>query len=304
MTKVLIIVNPSSGDERGLELAGSLESIYQDKGIETQVYETTGDDNFRSLVQESMDKGYEKIVVSGGDGTISELVNGIAEFEKRPKILLIPSGTTNNFGRTIGSERSRAEFLEAIKKDELVEKKVDLGCINDSYFISSIAVGALPAVGWETDTELKAKIGPFAYFIEGIKAMTKEDQETFDLKIKVGQEETIKNDLILFIVGLSNSIMGIETFFEDASINDGQLHYFGLKQASLMKEASALMKQVVQKTSKDVDDLVFTGSTNQAEFSSESELNFLVDGEKGPTFPIKIAILPKHLTFVVPETKK
>lgn len=302
MAKILIIINPSSGDEKGLELAESLESIYQGKGIETKVYETKGEDNFNKLVKESMDEGIETVVVSGGDGTISELVNGIADFEKLPKILLIPSGTTNNFGRTIGSNKTREEFLQAIKNDALVETKVDLGCINDHYFISSIAVGILPAVGWETDTELKAAIGPFAYFLEGIKAMTKENQETFDLTIKISEEEIVKEELILFIVGLSNSIMGIETFFEDATIRDGKLHYFGLEQASLMKEASALMKQVLQKPEEQVDQLAFTGSFNQATLSSESKQNFLIDGEKGPSFPIELGILPEHLTFIIPKT--
>lgn len=278
MTKVLIIINPSSGDEKGLELAESLESIYQAKEIETKRYETTGEDNFKELVHDVMEEGFEKVVVSGGDGTISELVNGIADFEKQPKILLIPSGTTNNFGRMIGSEKTREEFLEAIKKDQLVEKKVDLGRINDQYFISSIAVGALPAVGWETDTELKAAIGPFAYFFEGIKTMTKEKQETFDLHLKIGQEEKKKKDLILFIVGLSNSIIGIETFFPEASIDDGKLHCFGLKQAGLMKEAGAMMKQVLQRTRNEQDELIFTGSFTQAELLSESDQNFLVDG--------------------------
>lgn len=299
MDKIFIIVNPSAGDEKGLELVESLEAIYKGKGIETKIYKTTGQDDFKELVQKAMNDGYKKIVVSGGDGTISELVNGIAEFEERPKILLIPSGTTNNFGRTIGSEQTREEFLQAIKNDELFEMKVDIGRINNQYFISSIAVGMLPAVGWETDTELKAKIGSFAYFLEGIKAMTKEEQETFNLIIKFDQEEIVKNDLVLFIVGLSNSIIGIETFFADASINDGQLHYFGLEQASLLKEASILMQQVLKKADK-VDELAFVGTFEQAELLSESEQNFLIDGEKGTTFPVKLGILPQHLTFLVP----
>lgn len=301
MTKVLIIINPTSGDELGSELGQSLEAIYKKKGIETTIYETKGQDNFKKLVKESMAEGYEEIVVSGGDGTISELVNGIAAFNKRPKILLIPSGTTNNFARTIGSEKTREEFLQGIENDELVEIQADVGCVNEQYFISSIAVGFLPAVGWETDDELKANIGSLAYFLEGIKAMTKEEQETFDLQIKTGYENLEKNELILFIVSLSNSIMGIKTFFEGATINDGQLHYFGLEKSGLMQEANALMKQVLKKTEENVDELVFTGSFEQAELLSDSSLNFLIDGEKGPSFPIKLDILPKHLTFSVPK---
>lgn len=300
MTKLLIIINPNSGDEKGLELAAALDSIYTGKSIDTIFYETTGDDNFNKLVKESMDEGVETIVVSGGDGTISELVNDIAELEKRPKILLIPSGTTNNFGRTIGSKKTRGKFLEAIKNDTLVETKVDIGCINDDYFISSVAVGILPAVGWKTNPELKAAIGSFAYFLEGIKAMTIEEQETFSLRIKIGEEEIVREELILFIVGLSNSIMGIETFFNEATVRDGKLHYFGLEQASLMKEASVLMKQVLQQTENQVDQLAFTGSFNQATLLSESKQTFLVDGEKGPSFPIELGILHEHLTFIIP----
>ncbi len=301
MTKVLIIVNPSAGDERGLALADSLVSIYHEQGVQTKIYETTGQDQFEKLVLESMAEGYEKIIVSGGDGTISELVNGLAGFEKRPKILLIPSGTTNNFGRTIASEKTREEILQAIKEKELTEVEVDVGHINDHYFISSIAVGILPAVGWETDPALKATLGPFAYFIEGLKAMTDENQETFTLHMKIDHEEIVKEKLVLFIVGLSNSIIGIDTFFEEASIQDGKLHYFGLEQGSLMKEASVLMKQVLKKPETADDQLAFTGSFKQATLHSESTQNFLVDGEKGPTFPIELGILPNHLTFVVPK---
>lgn len=301
MTKVLIIINPSSGDEKGSELAESLESIYKDKGVEIRIYETKGRDNFKELVKNSMAQGYEKIVVSGGDGTISELVNGIADFEDRPSILLIPSGTVNNFARTIGSQKTREEFLEAIEKDKLAEIKVDVGCVNDQYFISSVAVGILPAVGWETDDELKADIGSFAYVFEGIKAMTKEEQETFDIKIQKNQEEIDKKDLVLFIVSLSNSIMGIETFFEGATINDGKLHFFGLEKSSLIKEANALVKQVVKKKEESVEDPAFMGSFKQAGLRSDSEFNFLIDGEKGPGFPIKLDILHKHLTFIVPK---
>lgn len=304
MTKILIIINPSSGDESGLDFATSLEDIYKEKGVETKRYETTGEDNFEELVQGAMADGYEKIVILGGDGTISELVNGIAEFEKRPKILLIPSGTTNNFGRTIGSEKTREEFLEAIKTDQLIEKKVDLGRMNDHYFISSIAVGILPAVGWETDENLKAVVGPLAYFLEGLQALTQENQETFDLNLKNGTDEIKKDDLILFIVGLSNSIMGIESFFPDASVNDGFLHYFGLREDSLVKEAGAMLKQVLQNTSSTTDELIFTGSFTQATLHSKSDQNFLVDGEKGPKFPVTLGILPEHLTFIVPETAK
>lgn len=301
MEKVLIIVNPSSGDEKGSELAQSLEKIYKRKKIETKIYETTGQDNFKKLIQQTIKDGFKDVVLFGGDGTVSNLVNGITELEKRPSILLIPTGTTNNFGRMISSNKTKEEFLEAIQNGDLTEKKVDVGCVNDQYFISSIAVGLLPAVGWETDDELKAKIGSLAYVIEGIKALTEEEPETFNLQIDNGHEKQNYQELILFIVGLSNSIMGIETFFENAAADDGKLYYFGLKKDGLMKEASVLIKQVFKNTENKADAPDFMGTLKKASLHSDSEFNFLIDGDKGQTFPIELDILPEHLTFVVPK---
>lgn len=302
MTKVLIIINPSSGDQKGPEVKNELELIYKKKGIQTSTYETTGKDNFKEVIQESIAEGYKKLVLLGGDGTISELVNGIAELEERPKILIIPSGTINNFARTITGDKTPKQLLQAIEKEDLEEIKVDLGRINDKYFISSIAVGLLPAVGWETDDDLKAEFGSFAYFLEGLKLVREEEQGSFSLKIKNNEELLIREDVFLFILGLSNSIFGIQSFFEEASINDGKLHYFGLKKSGIISEASSLIQHILKKEKDQVEDeLTFTGSLKNAVIKSDSDLHFLIDGDKGPLFPIKVGVLPEYLTFIVPN---
>lgn len=299
MTKVLIIVNPSAGDEKSLEVASQLQSIYSEKEIETITYETTGEDDFKEVIQHAMNKGYMTLALLGGDGTISEIVNSIAELDRRPKIILLPSGTTNNFARTITENQTRAEILEAIENDQLKEIEVDIGRMNDQYFISSIAVGVLPAVGWEADEDLKAKLGSFAYFLEGLKFIQEDEQESFNLKIKSNQIDQIEEEVFLFIVGLSNSIFGIQSFFENASVDDGELHYFALKKAGILPEISSMIKYISKNAEN--DELVFTGSFREALIDSESQLNFLIDGEKGPKFPVELGILPKHLTFIVPE---
>ncbi len=302
MNKVFIIINPSAGDESGKDLGKALQSIYSDKGIETKIYETSGDDNYKELVKEAMSEGYETLIIAGGDGTISELVNGIAELERRPKIILIPAGTTNNFARSMGSELNKNQFLQAIKEEQLVEIQTDLGQLNDQYFISSFAVGVLPEVGWETGDDLKADLGPFAYLLEGMKAVTQEEQESFNLRLIQANEEVEETELFLFIVGLSNSIMGIQTFFEEATINDGELHYFGLKKAGVFSEATALLRQVFKKGRIEKNsELAFEGSFKQASIESDATFNLLVDGEKGPTFPVELGILHNHLTFLLPK---
>ena len=295
-------MNPSAGDEKSLEVASQLQSIYSEKEIETITYKTTGKDDFKEVIQNAMNKGYMTLALLGGDGTISEIVNSIAELDRRPKIILLPSGTTNNFARTITENQTRAEILKAIENDQLKEIKVDIGRMNDQYFISSIAVGVLPAVGWEADEDLKAKLGSFAYFLEGLKFIQEDEQESFNLKIKSNQIDQKEEEVFLFIVGLSNSIFGIQTFFENASVDDGELHYFALKKAGILPEISSMIKYISENAEN--DELVFTGSFNEARIESDSQLNFLIDGEKGPKFPVELGILPKHLTFIIPKNNE
>lgn len=294
-----MIINPTAGDEKGLDVQKRLETIFKEKGVETSTYQTTGEDNFVEIIRQAMDRGFESLLVSGGDGTISEIVNAIAEFKEIPEIILLPSGTKNNFSQSITKGKTRAQIIKAIEDNRLEKIKVDLGRLNDEYFISSIALGLLPAVGWETDKELKAEIGSFAYFLEGLKYMKEEEQESFDLRINLDGEEKVEEDIFLFIVGLSNSIFGIQTFFDDAFVSDGKLHYFALKKAAVLSEINAVLNQL-RKNPKD-ESLAINRNFKRAKIESNSDLNFLIDGEKGPKFPVDIGILEEHLTFIIPK---
>lgn len=294
-----MIINPTAGDEKGEEVQKRLEAIYEKKGVKTASYQTTGEDDFEEIISQAVEKDYKRILVSGGDGTISEIVNGIAEFEEIPEIILLPSGTKNNFSQSITNGKTRKEIIEAIESDNLKKIKADLGRLNDQYFISSIALGLLPAVGWETDKKMKAEIGSFAYFLEGLKYMKEEDQESFELRIHFDGEEKIEENVFLFIVGLSNSIFGIQSFFEGASVHDGKLHYFALKKADVWSEINAVLNQL-KKNPKDKS-LTVNRNFKRAKIESNSELNFLIDGEKGPKFPVDIGILEEHLSFLIPR---
>ncbi|MDN6290892.1 MAG: YegS/Rv2252/BmrU family lipid kinase [Tetragenococcus koreensis] len=299
MEKIFIIINPTAGDEEGKEVQKRLEAIYEKKGVKTASYQTTGEDDFEEIIQKAVEKGFKKLLVSGGDGTISEVVNGLAEFEEIPEIILLPSGTKNNFSQSISKGKTRAEIIEAIELDDLTKIKADLGRLNGQYFISSIAFGLLPAVGWETDKKLKAEIGSFAYFLEGLKYVKEEDQESFELRIQFDEEEKIEENVFLFIVGLSNSIFGVQGFFEGASVHDGKLHYFALKKSDVWSEINAVLNQL-KKNPKD-EGLTVNRNFKRAKIESNSELNFLIDGEKGPKLPVDIGILEEHITFLIPR---
>lgn len=302
MKNVLIISNPNSGQKQGTEMADSLRSILQEKGITTMNYETKGDDDFHHLIETYMSKGFDTIAILGGDGTVSRIVNDVAELDNRPKILLMPLGTTNNLARSLQTELDLEQLLVKIENDNLVEQQIDIGKINDQYFISTVSVGSIPEIAWKADDDVKEKFGPFGYVLEGMQVLN--EQKSFDVTIKTDVEEFILDEAFIIVVGLSNSVFGIPTFFKNAQIDDGKLDMYILKHSDLLSEVGTLARHVLPNetdNNEKEDELSHTTSFTQATLDSASDMNFAVDGEKGPKFPVELKILNKHLTFIVPK---
>lgn len=304
MNKVLFIVNPNSGDKSAVTVGNTLREKMNRKKIETKTYQTTGQDNFKELVQKEMQDDLDLIITLGGDGTISEVVNGVADLEKRPKMLSLPLGTTNNFVRALGMELNLKNILEAIENNDIEEKEVDIGRLNDQYFISTVSVGSIPEVAWKTDDHMKEELGSLAYVFEGAKVIN--EFNPFDTEIQTEEDNYDLEDVFLIIIGLTNSIFGIQRFFSEASFDDGKLHLYALKKSNLINEASSIVKHIIDRNNEEEsdDELSFVTSFEKGSILSASELNSAIDGEKGPKFPLELEVLHKHITFLIPKQKK
>jgi len=304
MERVLIIVNPHSGDKSSQKIENKLQKQLEQNDIETKTYETTGQDDFKNLIQNEMDNGLDVVITLGGDGTISEVINGIAPLKKRPKVLSLPLGTTNNFVRALGMELDLNSLLATIEDNDIEERRVDIGHINDQYFVSTVSVGSIPEVAWKTDDHLKEELGSLAYVFEGAKVIN--EFTPMDIQIECEEGNRVLEDVFLVIIGLTNSIFGIKRFFDEATYDDGKLHFYALKKSSLLNEASSIVKHIIERNNEEVvdDELSFVTSFKKATISSLSSINSAIDGEKGPKFPLELEVLSKHITFLIPNSKE
>lgn len=305
MKKILVVANPTSGSKFGLNTAELLLDLFDKKNIEANLYETTGEDDFRQLTLEALETGYDTFAILGGDGTISEFVSKISALDERPNILLIPTGTTNNFAQALETEMNVDRLLLKIEQNELVKKQTDVGQVNDEYFISTLSAGSVPEMAWRTDERLKEVFGSFGYVLKGISVANEDKQ--FDITIQTPREDITVTDVKLLIVGLSNSVFGIPSFFDNGAVNDGKLQLYILKSSTLIEEAKSITQHIMpmnRKSNSEDDTLSFTMSFKKASLQASGNLNLAKDGEKGPKFPVEVGILDNHLTFIVAESDK
>jgi len=169
MKRARIIYNPTSGREIFKKKLPEVLQKFEQAGYETSCHATTGAGDATIAAREACERKFDLVVACGGDGTLNEVISGLAEQEYRPKLGLIPVGTTNDFARAIGVNVSIMEAADVITKGNTVP--LDIGRVNDKYFVNILAAGKITELTYEVPSKLKTVLGQLAYYLKGIEML-------------------------------------------------------------------------------------------------------------------------------------
>lgn len=156
-----LIANPWAGRRRGLKLATMAAGLLRDGGWQVELETTVGAGHATVLARDAAKAGYELVVGVGGDGTLSELLNGLAESDV--PCGMIPCGTGNDFARFVGVQ----EQVGLATKKLLTGRPhaVDLGRLSSPpmRFINIVGVGFDAAVAGRINRRRRVTGGLAAY---------------------------------------------------------------------------------------------------------------------------------------------
>ncbi|AEB29338.1 diacylglycerol kinase [Carnobacterium sp. 17-4] len=300
MKKAVLIVNPSSGGEKGSEYSKlaleTLERLYD----EVVLKETTKGGDAEAFAKSAAKERVEAIFVMGGDGTVNESISGLAEEEYRPKLGIIPLGTVNDLGRALGIPLDPATAIRMLP--DAITKKLDIGKVNDTYFVDVIAIGKIPEAVKNVGADQKTRLGSLAYFIEGAKALSDGQSYTFKLEL---DDEVYEQESSLVLIALTNSVGGFENMLPHAKIDDGYLHLIVLKGKTLMDKLK-LVPKIVSGNASDANETLYkkfkSGKVSVSEEDNQVMSN--IDGDEGDKLPLNVQVLPSHITIFVPKDTK
>ncbi len=136
--RTLAIINPVAGGGRGFrawrQLGGEL------RGAGLRIDEALADRPMQAWALAEHAEGYELVIAVGGDGTIHETVNGLlARPSPRPALGIVPGGTANILARGLGLPRDPFDAARLLARGG--RRRVDVGRVNDRYFLSVAGVG-------------------------------------------------------------------------------------------------------------------------------------------------------------------
>jgi YegS/Rv2252/BmrU family lipid kinase len=298
---ICVIFNPSARGEKAKRFRAYLEESCSDWTLKP----TTGPGAARTLAAEAVRQGFKTIVAAGGDGTLNEVINGIADTPQgleASRLGVLPLGTINVFARELRLPLDISKICSLLcDSSGTAEIRIDLGCaeyqskqgVERRYFAQLAGAGfdarSVELVSWE----LKKKVGPAAYVVAGLQALGGVQPE---ITICGGGKE-VTGELIL--IGNGKFYGGNFPVFHKSDLQDGVLDAVVFPKVNWQSLPGHLLDFVRGKLFKEGGSIYLQAS--RFELSADQHAALQLEGELVGQLPATISIAPRALRVVAPQ---
>lgn len=288
--KLLFIVNPVSGRRLYSRYAEAIDRAFAENGWETTVAPTEKTGDAVNIVSR-MGRGFDRIVCMGGDGTLSETVNGLARIDFAVPLGYIPAGSTNDFAMSMGF----APDVLAAADDAAggAEQYMDVMSVDGRCSINTANLGAFTSVAYETPQNLKNSLGLAAYILSGIKDLSRIKAE----HLRVTTADTMLEGDYFFAAICNSTAMG-ETFSHSLA-DDGILDMVLVRKPSSLAELHGTVTHLVG--GEYADQCIDLVRSPEISVETLRPCTWVIDGERYDAGTIVNAqVLHRKLRLIVP----
>lgn len=292
MKKVRLIYNPAAGNAVFKNRLDTVIKCFQKSDWLVSLYRLMGPHDMDNAL-EDMDDKYSAIAISGGDGTINNLINAMDRKGIDLPIGLFPFGTSNDFAAHMGIPRNIAECCDTITAGETIG--VDAGVVNGTYFVNVCSAGLLADVAYKTDIGMKNSLGKMAYYLKGFEEIPNLKPIAMHMEY---DDKVIDDSFYLFLVLNGSSAGGFPKLAPYASVCDGLLDVIAIKAANITNIINLVIKALRGEHVGDPN--IYHFQTDNLRITSKQSVESDVDGERGPVLPLSIGVKKSFIKVFVP----
>ncbi|QNU67047.1 diacylglycerol kinase family lipid kinase [Ruminiclostridium herbifermentans] len=289
----IFIINPKAGKGKALEMIPIIREYFKDKAEKFIIQITDHPGHATEIARKYSAIEDCRIYSVGGDGTINEVVNGIAGTQSA--LGVIPAGSGNDFIRSLTSAYDIKDILVRTIKGE--EKSIDLGKVNDNYFINISSIGFDADVVFNADKFKKVPgiTGSMAYVISIIYTVIK--KKFCKVKINI-DDRRMENKILLAAIANGRFYGGGMLAAPEAKIDDGLFDICLVSEASRFK-ILRLFPMYIKGQHGKLDEVEFLRG-KKIQIESDEVLSLNIDGEIFSSSKIAFEIIEKGIKVVVP----
>lgn len=281
-----MILNPAARSERATRLRATVQNIIDGAALRS----TSRAGHAEVLAREAARQGYKKIIAAGGDGTVNEVVNGIAGTDA--VLGLLPLGTMNVFANELGlPPGDLARCWEITQQNQ--SRAVDLATANGKHFVQLAGVGLDAQVVQETSRAFKRSFGPLSYIVSAAQIAARQPP-----RLRIESEHAVSEEGSFVLVGNGRLYGGPFPFFKQAVIDDGLLDVLVFRRLNYLQMIRYLQDVIFssQITSPEVEYF----QTTSLRVSSDDAVPVEIDGELIGNCPVEFTIRRHGLRVLAP----
>jgi diacylglycerol kinase (ATP) len=292
MAKAKIILNPYAGRWKGQRSMPAVEAALKEVGVDFDLVCTAGADHAIELAREAVLGGYSPVVAAGGDGTIGEVVNGLMQTagdQAAGPLAIIPLGSANDFIQTLGTPADIRGACQLLRTGQV--RTIDVGRVNERYFINDVGVGFEPQVTLES-RKIKRLRGKLIYLVAILRAVR--DPIQAHMTIEWDGAQRISKPILMVSVANGRCTGGF-WLTPHAELDDGELDFIFADALSRL-QILRFLPEVMRRTHLDKDPVTY-GRTRHIVITSEEPVPVVADGEIMTTegHHLEIEVLPSQL---------
>ncbi|SDI50463.1 diacylglycerol/lipid kinase family protein [Alteribacillus bidgolensis] len=238
---------------------------------------------------------YEAIFIIGGDGTLHECVNGLADLDNPPVTGILPGGTCNDFSRSLQIPQPLKRAAETLIKGQV--RYLDIGKMNDRYFLNFYGIGLIAETSENINENLKGVFGKVSYFISALQMVNNTRPFSFTLETK---EQTVEGEAVMVLISNGNVIGTNKLPFQNNVMDDGEFDIFIISEggAALLREYFNAKNPFAWEA--DQSDIQHYRSS-YVRLETPQPMKADTDGELYMKTPVTINNLHQKLPFLIPN---
>lgn len=296
--KTLVIANPKAGgSERLPALRQALARL-----PDAQLVETEEAGHAEALARQAAEDGAELVVAAGGDGTLNEVVNGLADHFGRVTLGILPAGTGNDFVRSVGIPADLDEAVEVLVRRRRHRVDVALARLDGRrrWFLNMSVGGFSREVDEALDPEVKSRWGALSYIRSAAGALPELAAHRTTIEIDsagVHGRERIEVDAYLVVVANARYVASGIPAAPAARLDDGLLDLIVFPEMPLSRLVTLVPRALLGRHV-DAEGVIFRRG-RRLRVEAEPPIAFNADGELLPAGATTFEVAPRALEVIV-----
>lgn len=290
----VLLYNGAAGASMNREILPLVISALAKESKNLALVQTESKEEFEEACIRYADS-VDVLFVAGGDGTVHSAVQALSNLEDAPILGILPSGTCNDFARTLEIPLALGDAAEALVAGEI--KNVDMATANQHSFLNFAGIGLITEASSNIDPDLKERYGKLSYFMSALQTMRQ--AEIFTVNLEIDGVHYSENAVVVLV--MNGKSIGTHTFpLAEIDPTDGLLDIFVIQTSSIaaVREWFSLSQPDI--TTDELEHITHFKGKNIV-LKTEMAMEVDTDGEIYLNTPLEIAIQPKQIRMLVPK---